>query len=927
MPKDRPKRAEVLADTAATHLADARTRAHRAQVRALKAEALAEDQRRRRRLARVVGGSLVSAAVLGACVWLWVDHQRAERERSRRAGIETALLDTSRLSAAGDWSAAEAAAERAIELGYEGNVAEEVRAEAAQAAKLARQRAEDEAFLAELEEIRGRVGSLRVAVRSPRARSLRRGAGFPAQAPSREAEIRAVDAAYARAFQVRFGSPDAGAERLASSHVAAGFAANLGFWAWLRRTKAVLAGSDWRTLDRLVRRLEPGHDEVRDALIDRDEAALLGIAEAGGENLPGALVLQIGFALADLGHGEDAIALLDASRRRHPTSFWVHMRLGQAAHDQQDHALAARHLAVAAALRPRHALAWNHLGWSLHEAGDVQGAHGALRKALELAPDSGVIHSGLGAVLAGTPGRHDEALPLLRRALELDPALVHTRTNIAGVLLVQGKDDEAIDLAREILGDEPGNHLAHTCLGRAYEGKGQGAEAVEAYRSAAQYAPDDDVRALDDLARSLGAVGRTDEALEVLSQLIQHVPESALAHSHLGSARVRAGDLAGAATSLHRAIELDPDLGEPHIGLGEMHQAKGEYGRALAAFQRALTIDPQETRARYHLGILLCDDMRRYDAAIEQFRKILEVDPTHVAALTHFGIALRNKGERDAAIAKHEAAIRIAPDAAASHAALGVTLLRKGDLAGARRALERARELDGGSARTCANLAIVLRRQGERREAQAAFAKAVKLDPKDAWIRRMRGKFLLAQPDARRAVQQLQRAITLRPNDRGTMEDLGRARWLAPREARVIALLSGDAESTSWQEVVQVAELALLHLDDHATGSMQLYEKAFALHPPLAEDARAQHRYNAACAAALAGPDTHAKALAWLREELGRMEDWLDTGPTALVWRLEHWKRDRDLTSIRDRDDLPQDFAQLWTAVDALLERGREALK
>ena len=37
--------------------------------------------------------------------------------------------------------------------------------------------------------------------------------------------------------------------------------------------------------------------------------------------------------------------------------------------------------------------------------------------------------------------------------------------------------------------------------------------------------------------------------------------------------------------------------------------------------------------------------------------------------------------------------------------------------------------------------------------------------------------------------------------------------------------------------------------------------------------------------------------------------------------RLRWWKQDTDLTSIRDAEDLPAEFRQLWAEVDALLEK------
>ena len=117
VPKDRPASAVTLADEVATHLTNAESRAHRAQVRSLKAAAQAEAQRRRRRQTTLIGSSVVAAIVLAVGAYVLIDTARSRRARERQAAIETALQDASQMRAAGQWRAALAAAERAIQLG------------------------------------------------------------------------------------------------------------------------------------------------------------------------------------------------------------------------------------------------------------------------------------------------------------------------------------------------------------------------------------------------------------------------------------------------------------------------------------------------------------------------------------------------------------------------------------------------------------------------------------------------------------------------------------------------------------------------------------------------------------------------------------------------------------------------------------------
>ncbi len=117
--------------------------------------------------------------------------------------------------------------------------------------------------------------------------------------------------------------------------------------------------------------------------------------------------------------------------------------------------------------------------------------------------------------------------------------------------------------------------------------------------------------------------------------------------------------------------------------------------------------------------------------------------------------------------------------------------------------------------------------------------------------------------------------------------------------------------------------------------------------PKLADDRQAQLRYNAACAAALAGcgkgkdnppPDDASKvklrrqALDWLNAELAAWSKMLESGPPqaqpVVASTLKHWKEDSDLAGIRDAAalaKLPQQeraaCKQLWGDVDGLLSK------
>jgi hypothetical protein len=140
--------------------------------------------------------------------------------------------------------------------------------------------------------------------------------------------------------------------------------------------------------------------------------------------------------------------------------------------------------------------------------------------------------------------------------------------------------------------------------------------------------------------------------------------------------------------------------------------------------------------------------------------------------------------------------------------------------------------------------------------------------------------------------------------------------------------------------------------------SARLYGQALEADAKLAEDRQGQHRYNAACAAALVvtsgtGPPDRKEtsgrtekpltdadrakfrnqARAWLEAELKAWSALLESAKghkqrQAIARTLEHWREDTDLAGVRDKhalDSLPEGeramWRSLWADFDRLLKK------
>ncbi len=159
--------------------------------------------------------------------------------------------------------------------------------------------------------------------------------------------------------------------------------------------------------------------------------------------------------------------------------------------------------------------------------------------------------------------------------------------------------------------------------------------------------------------------------------------------------------------------------------------------------------------------------------------------------------------------------------------------------------------------------------------------------------------------------------------------------------------MAGPAAPRSPSERLGLAQMS--YDKKRFSAAARVWSEALEADPKLGEDRRAPHRYNAACAAALAAagkgvdeppPDEAAKArlrgqaLGWLQAELAAWSRMLETGPAqvrpAIAQALDHWQYDPDLEGIREAQALAKlpeaerkEWQSLWATYASLLERTR----
>lgn len=156
-----------------------------------------------------------------------------------------------------------------------------------------------------------------------------------------------------------------------------------------------------------------------------------------------------------LGRHAQAESVFDAMLARWPTDAYAlasraHLRGQRGALD----AAIADAQALVAAHPARGAAGWFNLGYLLQEAGRLDEAEAALRRAVALDERLDRAWYGLGLVLIGQ-GRHDEAVQALKRNTELQPMSPYGWYQLARVHVDRHDPDEARKIIRHLQGFEP----------------------------------------------------------------------------------------------------------------------------------------------------------------------------------------------------------------------------------------------------------------------------------------------------------------------------------------------------------------------------------------------------------------------------------------------------------------------------------------
>lgn len=260
---------------------------------------------------------------------------------------------------------------------------------------------------------------------------------------------------------------------------------------------------------------------------------------------------------------------------------------------------------------------------------------------------------------ADSQGRIGEAERLCREALYVDAGCGEALILAGSIAARRGKNDEAITVLRRAIESVPDSYDATRWLAGLLIGREGGQEAVELAKGAVRLRPRQfEAHAL--LGMALVSVGQHDEAADCFRKAIELNPNSPGAHHNLGVACQLQGDVDEAIAEFRKALALSPQMVPALLQMGKALLESGDSEEAVAAFEKAAEIEPNSQTVRGLLADATYVAIHEENAE-EHLLKTLESFPNESYPHALMGSWLQEQGRFSEAEASIQRSIELKP--------------------------------------------------------------------------------------------------------------------------------------------------------------------------------------------------------------------------------------------------------------------------
>jgi Flp pilus assembly protein TadD len=222
--------------------------------------------------------------------------------------------------------------------------------------------------------------------------------------------------------------------------------------------------------------------------------------------------------------------------------------------------------------------------------------------------------------------------------LLVEPKSFAPRHMLGVIRFQQGRHDEAVGLIRGALDLNPDVAAAWVNLGHVQNAAGRPDDAAAAYARAVALQPAD-AGVLGTLVTVLWGRGRRDEALAGMDQLVALRPGDIEVRHHRANMRREAKRLADALADYDVVLKARPELAETWSNRGAVLSEMGRADEALKSLERALALEPDMPAALNNRAFTL-RELSRFDEALVSLERAIALAPDYAPAHANRGRVL-----------------------------------------------------------------------------------------------------------------------------------------------------------------------------------------------------------------------------------------------------------------------------------------------
>lgn len=340
------------------------------------------------------------------------------------------------------------------------------------------------------------------------------------------------------------------------------------------------------------------------------------------------------------------------------------MNYGLSKMEKGDYVTAEKYFNDALAMWPYYSFLHVNLGVLKHATGDQQAAEKFFKSGIDCGsnyPDSWYFYGNF----LNDEHRYSEAIPVLKKAIELSPAHIGARKALMLAYNETSNWELLTELANNTLQVIPGNPEALSYLDMARNRKNTleiKAEEVEKAPTAEKYL---------DLSLNYYQAGNFEKCIQASQQALILNPKFAEAYNNIGISYSKLGKFDEAIAALQKALQLKPDfqlaknnlaeaqknkegskaqeqLSNEHpspenfLNLSLTYYQQGAYEKCIDACNKALKLKPDYADAYSNMGAAY-NMLKQWDNAIDACNKALKIDPQHKLAKGNLNWALDEK--------------------------------------------------------------------------------------------------------------------------------------------------------------------------------------------------------------------------------------------------------------------------------------------